>query len=278
MMVAADCYPGNPEISGVADLLDFFVVHLDLNLLLQVLPPQSYEYRITQADSAVNFVYTALTTTNAGTYLRDVATARVLATSETNSVQPVGQNYAVLNTAWLQQIALNPDRGILLMEAARTSAKPLKIEVWSGGAKVCELSFPLSFSGVGQMYRWINLRGVTGQAEVDRTQTGEPPNYPDQEANPKMFVFVHGYSVNESQSRGWASEMFKRMYQSGSKARFTAVSWHGDYSQTNVPVLGDVAPNYWQNVVNAFETSPPPDCRLGQTGREHRCHRGTQPG
>jgi hypothetical protein len=103
------------------------------------------------------------------------------------------------------------------------------------------------------MYRWINLRSVAGQTESRSTDTSEPANYPDKQTNGKMFVFVHGYNVNEHQSRGWGAEAFKRLYQSGSKAMFTAVSWHGDSSQ--IPGL-NVAPDYYENVTHAFQIAP----------------------
>ena len=45
--------------------------------------------------------------------------------------------------------------------------------------------------------------------------------------------------------------MFKRLWWAGSRSRFTAVDWRGDYSQ-----VGGFAPNYWANVVHALKTAP----------------------
>jgi hypothetical protein len=85
----------------------------------------------------------------------------------------------------------------------------------------------------------------------------EPANYPDSICNGKQFVFVHGYSVSETSARGWGAEMFKRLYQSDSRAMFTAVTWYGNDGQLAswVPFYGGDTPDYYTNVANAFLTS-----------------------
>ena len=110
----------------------------------------------------------------------------------------------------------------------------------------------LSISGVEQMYRWINLRHVTGETETRTTDVNQPANNPDSLSDGKQFVFVHGYNVNEQSARGWSAEMFKRLYQSHSHAMFTAVTWYGEEGQW--PVFG-ITPDYYENVVNAFDTA-----------------------
>jgi hypothetical protein len=51
--------------------------------------------------------------------------------------------------------------------------------------------------------------------------------------------------------------MFKRLRQSGSNSRFTAVDWRGDDTRgaIGVPGLTDEAPNYYINVEHAFATA-----------------------
>ena len=51
------------------------------------------------------------------------------------------------------------------------------------------------------------------------------PNEPD--TIDKNFVFLHGYNVLPDEARGVAADMFKRMYWSGSHAKFYAVTWEG---------------------------------------------------
>ena len=42
----------------------------------------------------------------------------------------------------------------------------------------------------------------------------------------------------------------------GARLKFTAVDWRGDDSQIPVPTQGDISPNYYVNVKNAFMTAP----------------------
>ncbi len=50
--------------------------------------------------------------------------------------------------------------------------------------------------------------------------------------------------------------MFKRIYWSGSHARFYGVTWCGYQSQENILGLVQFTPNYQTNVYNAFITAP----------------------
>ena len=84
------------------------------------------------------------------------------------------------------------------------------------------------------------------------TQHSEPENYPDSLCNNKSFVFVHGYNVNPEAARGWNSEMFKRLYQTGSKAKFVGTTWNG--AETQIPGI-EVTVNFHKNVDHAFQTA-----------------------
>ena len=48
----------------------------------------------------------------------------------------------------------------------------------------------------------------------------------------------------------------QRLWWAGSRSKFTAVDWRGDDSQIPVPTQGDISPNYYVNVKNAFLTAP----------------------
>ena len=67
--------------------------------------------------------------------------------------------------------------------------------------------------------------------------SAQPENYPGTECINKNVVFVHGYDVNGDQAQGWHSEVFKRMYWSGNRAKFYGVSWSGDRAQHSVTGL-----------------------------------------
>src|SRR5205085_9397528 len=145
---------------------------------------------------------------------------------------------AALDPEWVKKISSN-GYGILLVEGRKRDTHPLVLEIYNmTGQRVTQLSLPLSLSPVEQMYRHKNLMGADnafgGRPDYatgsDTTHT-EPENLPDNLCNAKTFLFVHGYNVNPEAARGWNSEIFKRLYQSGSKARFVGVTWNGAETQ-----------------------------------------------
>ena len=127
--------------------------------------------------------------------------------------------------------------------------RPLTLEIWKGDKLLAGAPLYLSFSGVEQMYRLTNLWFVNSSVTVPSRPNA--PNEPP--TNGKNLVFLHGYNVNQQQSRGVLSEMFKRFYWSGSRARFYGVTWNGAESQ--VTSFG-FSPNLHTNEVNAFDTAP----------------------
>jgi hypothetical protein len=246
-------------VDGRSDLLDFFPVYLDIKQLMTVLPPGGFiQYKLKQADSALNFVYTNLTRSEASDYLH-ASKERVaygLPGSETQAhvaiTEQITSSGVTLSSFFLDRIKTETDKGVILIEGKAPTDKPLRLVVERSGVEVAEVSLNIKISEVEKMYRWINLRGVAGQSVTRPTDLSQPTGYPDNATNGKMFIWVHGYNVNERQSRSWNAEAFKRMYQSGSRAMFTAVTWHGDQSQ--IPYVG-AAPDYWDNIPNAFQTA-----------------------
>lgn len=71
-------------------------------------------------------------------------------------------------------------------------------------------------------------------------------------SNGKNFIFVHGYNVSEEKALGWHCEMFKRLYWSGSNAKFYGITWRGD--QSRFPFTS-ITPNYHINVPNAWDVA-----------------------
>lgn len=58
--------------------------------------------------------------------------------------------------------------------------------------------------------------------------------------------FIHGANVSKQNARAWASEMFKRLWQSGANMEFYPVAWESDVGPSY---------NYQVNVSNAFVTA-----------------------
>ncbi len=232
----------NNQVDGRSDLLDFFPVWFDFHETLTILPPGSgIEYKLRQDDGALRFVYTDLTKDQAGAFL----------TTELQTYGPVFTSYAHeaftrqlssigidLTPFFLNKIVINPNKGALLIEGVgpSSSVAPLILEVWENGSKVSETELSLSISGVEDMFTHVNLVDDLDQPEQqvvtvpDRfTRVGqEPSNLPDSLNKGDNFVFVHGYNVDQTAARGWHAEIFKRLYQSGSRAKFTGVTWHGN--------------------------------------------------
>jgi len=260
----------NGVIDGIRDLIDFFPLHLDLQTALKVLPSAEYRYFLKHAEGALKFhevVETKLDQNhdNQGpaAYLKNVAKATSL---DGSTLKHANSSGVELSAGILG--SFGKGEGVLLCEITQQTQTPLILEIRKNdGTSVAEIKFPLKTSGVEDMYRHVNLRPAAGGAGGRATETAEPSNYPDDIpglTSNKYLVFVHGYNVNGEQARGWHSEFFKRMWWSGSLARFVGVSWHGDESQggagmTTSPVRGiipdDITPNYHANVINAFQTA-----------------------
>lgn len=153
-------------------------------------------------------------------------------------------------------------KGLLLIEGARVTNDPLnlKIERIADNIVVAQIQFQLAISSVENMFRHKNLRLNASIFELPKESNNppaperldEPANLPDDLCNDDWIVFLHGYNVNGKQARGWHCEAFKRLFWSGSKAKFVGVSWYGDQTQVQA---ASVTPKYYLNVENALNTA-----------------------
>jgi hypothetical protein len=111
------------------------------------------------------------------------------------------------------------------------------------------------------MYRHKNLMASAGGSGGRPDHLGEPPNLPDDPKVKKNFVMLHGYNVDPNEARGWQAEFFKRLFWSGSRARFYGVTWHGAETKVYFPNPEDplemtgMTLDYHLNVEHAFATS-----------------------
>ena len=246
---------GSPDhsdmvIDGLRDLVDFFPLHLNLKQVLENLPEDGYKYCLKHKDSAIKFREISETKleedyNNKGTaaYLKNLEKAKSLTDS---SLKEANSDGTMLSNDMLE--ALKKGEGILICEVVKETDEPLVLIIKSDDDETVlgELELPLKTSEVEKMYRHGNMRNqVAGGSGGLRTQLQNPGEaYPDNLTNGKYFVFVHGFNVPAEKARGWHAEVFKRMHQMGSKARFIGISWHGD-----------VSPDYHKAVKHAFLTS-----------------------
>ncbi|MBQ3343566.1 MAG: alpha/beta hydrolase, partial [Kiritimatiellae bacterium] len=111
---------------------------------------------------------------------------------------------------------------------------------------------PLAVSSVDFMYRWRGLRYVCGGSSSIPDRTGEPWNMPDAETCDVDVFFLHGFNVSEADARNWSRQVFKRLWLSGSRARFHGFSWYGDYNLAGSTFNGL---HYHQDVYHALKTA-----------------------
>jgi hypothetical protein len=240
---------------GRRTLEDFFPVYLNIGSLFQSnalsagisATDTNWQFVLSQADGALRFAYTSLTPTNYMNYLRDINVSSNLAYAH---LVTITANGAPLSQSFVGGIAAS-NQGIILVEAWENTTQPLVLTIYHGTNQIAQTSLYLSISDVEQMFRYKNLLlNSDPSAEADRLTDASVPNEPD--TTDKNFVFLHGYNVNPQQARGVFADMYKRMYWSGSHAKFYGVVWDGYDSQ----VLNAVTVNYHTNEVHACATVP----------------------
>ncbi len=250
---------GTAQVDGVRDLVDFFPVYLNIRSVLQAFPQNAVSVFLKQEDNALNYVVpssyvdTDFSPTNCLAYLTDTNVALQIGLGVSATTLQITDYGALPLTSDFVNKIRNEGKGMLLLEARRATTKPLVIELRTNNQVFARAELPLSITGVEQMFRYKNLiQFVLTNSTAgwpDRLSDAHVPNEP--ETNDKNFVFLHGYNVNPNQARGAFAETFKRMYWSGSRAKFYGVNYYGYESQ-----LGSVTPNLQINIVNAFLTAP----------------------
>ncbi|ALC17509.1 hypothetical protein DSOUD_2771 [Desulfuromonas soudanensis] len=274
-----DC--DNFRIDGVRDLIDFFPVALDVKTLAQIFPPNVYTYHLKSADENLKVAFPDLSVATVKNYLEEVETARRLAEAPTKQLRASGEFLVTLGEvlsgrtqAKLDELisaaATQDTSPVILLEGGKPSTSPLVLEIKDQvGNQVFLTSLNLSLDGVEQMFRHVNLLPTIdnpkapaveiGQIGEHGAEGGEKSRYNgddfsnrdhfngfDGELSERYFALLHGVNVDGQQARGFHSEIFKRLYWSGSKAKLVGVTWYG---------AEGIDANYQPNVVNAFKTA-----------------------
>jgi len=154
------------------------------------------------------------------------------------------------------------NRGVLLLEGRKATTEPLIMELLQGGQVVLTSALPLSISPVEDMFRIINLRNADPHFAAAEpgpwgTRTDMPPNLPDsylESMTPPLrtLVHIHGFNWGGDEIPAAHSELFKRLFQAGSNARYLGVIWYGDRGTSD---LTGTSLEYNENVINAFITA-----------------------
>lgn len=253
----------NFHIDGIRDLVDFFPLFLDIQPLIEALPPEKgYTYSLKHEGKAFAFAelpfHDPMGDPNhdgPGSILRNTSVARAHQNLEVALMNSSG---AKLSSQMLECIRTE-NRGILLVEALFATDQPITLKVEDeNGDLVAEVEFPVQTSDVENMFRMLNLSDATGAAITEPSRMGEPPNWPDTSTNSNALCLIHGFesnlgnSGNQKDARGFHSELFKRFHQFGSNAKYVGITWNGTGANTNAP---EILNDYHAAAVSAFRTS-----------------------
>ena len=259
-----DC--ANNHVDGKCDVLDFTPVWIDMGAALNKIAEQlgkSCTLTLAQEDGTVNLVWTSLTKDTVANFLK---------TSVGSCGSSLTANLAAADTVQLKKeeqelpenfvdlMKRDRNKGIILIEgrspdddSSISSVSPIILRIYekpysSDSTPLCELRLPLSLSSVERMYNVSNIRGACG----DSTQI--PGNFGGNlpESNGTTVFFLHGFNVPANDSRAWFAEMFKRLWQSGSNARFCGVGWYGDYNLVSGKFN---AMHYHRDAYNALQSA-----------------------
>lgn len=258
--------PGRPSgqadfthagIDGMSDLVDFLPINLKLSHITGLLrPSDGFRYYVTHPERAIQVALTSLSPSKVGAIHRDVnlkvfgprlngdvASAEIL--------EPDADGRIEIPSSFINRITAF-GHGIILMEGAKASRRPLQLEIRKSEKTVATIEQPMTIVSVETMYRHVNLTRVpcdySGRPVVVKKiarpqQIGEPTGLADIETNGRWVVLIHGYNVPADSARGWHAETFKRLHVLGSKSRFVGVTWNGDTGL-----------DYHKAVYHAFQT------------------------
>ena len=244
------------KVNGRGDLLDFTPIVLDAS---EVFPPGTPDHIKDMVSwklesSAVNAVWTSLLASEAGRFHKADCGAKFgpqlsQSAHEASVTRLSGDEN--LPDAFLSHMKDSGDKGVVMIEGcANGTDLKLKGYVEESASAVLEGDLPLSISSVEEMYRYVTLRGAHNNANFTVHIPGAPENLMDDSKDLDVF-FTHGFNVSESEAHAWGSEVFKRMWQSGSNARFWTFTWSGDYNWLGSAFNGL---HYQQDVYQALKT------------------------
>ena len=250
------------RVNGLGDLVDFTPVLLDVSCAFPPDTPARVRNRVVWrlSSTSVGAVWTGLSSADAGAFQRTDCGSRFGPSLSQNAHEAsVTSLYGGIRlpAAFFAAMEANGGKGVVMVEG-RSAGRGMTLSgSVVGMAKTVSSSLDIRISSVEDMYRWMCLRNVCGDSSGIGSRLGVPANRPDTECDGRHFVFVHGYNVDVQSARGWAAEMFKRLWQSGSQSMFTAVDWFGNDSQEweGVPVIGGESLDYYINVRHALDTA-----------------------
>lgn len=152
-------------------------------------------------------------------------------------------------------VKLSSKRGCLLVmefpKEARDECFTIRFREKGGGRTYSKSKLKIHAGNVDKMYGWCDIRKAVdgGSGTFDQST----PDWPEEEHRKGTLVFVHGYNISLDEARTWSRNVFKKLWWAGLDVGFAGVTWSGNDGQ--LPILGGVTPNYYENVKHAFESA-----------------------
>ena len=222
------------KVNGYRDLIDFTPVFMDVSTI-QMLPERirnSLTFKLSHAAGAVNVVWSDLPKSSVGLFQRGnvgVCGRNLNEDSYEAETERVGADGIAVPDALVAQMkSSSSNKGVVFIEGREATSAPLKLDIYYNGQKVVTGELPLHLSSVEEMYWFYSIRGAESNPTAPIPNGNSPDNLMENPADIDIF-FTHGFNVDSEAARGWGSEVFKRLWQSGSNARFHMVTWAGDY-------------------------------------------------
>ena len=222
------------QVNGRGDLLDFTPVLIDLDSIYPAATPQGIRDWLNSRlewelqSSAVNAVLTRQNAVNAGAFHKTaVATfgPQLNQDSFSASVADLSPGYS-LPAAFIGEMRSHSDEGVIAVEG-RAAGSGLRLTATLNGDPVAEGNLDIRIRPVSALFGSASLRGAEEDADFE-VPTPSIAQHPANEMDRDIF-FLHGFRVSELDTHAWGSEVFKRLWQSGSNARFHMLTWAGDY-------------------------------------------------
>lgn len=245
------------KVNGRTDLLDFFPLWTRVGHALEFCREKANEGTIDSEQKltlnfkakGIGFVMTRLDKDYAGQFLSqdDYAVREsILDPTRNNLYEATVHNNGKdqLNDYYLNQIKdRSSGMGILMVEG-KSEETEIQMDLMRGGKKVVGVSFACKIQTVLKMINQVSLWGDNWTEEL---MSIDDPTY----ANADVDVFyLHGFKVSQEYAKGWCSDAFKRLHQSGSNARFTGITWPGRIDN------GNAGKYYHRCAWKAFQTAP----------------------
>ena len=214
------------KVNGRTELLDFFPVWTNIaqaKKLCDLAAKNEYGPELTLKLNSSGFGYVQtgeLTKEDAGSFLwKDSAVAgdpnKLLHEASVRS-----DKNEEFQKKYLEVVEKAADKGILMVEG-RGKAARMQLELCRDKTPLISVSLKCDVREVGDMICTLNLCGKSGtfaQCKIDDS---------DFQMGDKTVVYLHGFKVSEDYAAGWNEDAFKRLYQSGSNAKFVGVAWPG---------------------------------------------------